>query len=112
MDIRKLLAITLIGVGLAASAQGEVVSQAYELTMEQFTAPTTANSGLAFKECEDCEVQRMRVTAATSYTVNGRQVRLDEFRQAVSQLRGSEQASVTVLRHLESNTVVAISVTN
>jgi hypothetical protein len=112
MDIRKLFAMTLIGVGLAASVHAEVVSQAYELTMDQFTAPTTANSGLAFKECEDCEILRTRVTAATSYMVNGKQLRLDDFRLAVSQLRGSEQASVTVLRHLESNTVVSISVTN
>ena len=112
MNIKKLLAITLISIGLAAGAQGEVVAQAYELTMDQFTAPTTAHSGIAFKECDDCKALRMRVTAATSYTVNGKQVRLEDFRLAVSQLHGSEQASVTVLRHLESNTVVSISVTN
>ncbi len=112
MDVRKLFAIALIGLGLAASVQAEVVSQAYELTMDQFTAPTTANSNIAFKECEDCQVLRMRVSAATSYTVNGKQVRLDDFRLAVAELRGNEQASVTVLHHLESNTVQSISVTN
>lgn len=112
MDIKKLLAFALIGVGLATGAQGEVVSQAYELTLSQFTAPTTTNSGIAFRECGDCEIQRTRVTAATSYSVNGKQVRLDDFRLAVSQFRDREATSVTVLRHLESNTVLAISVTN
>jgi len=112
MDSRKLFAIALIGIGFTASVHAEVISQAYELTMDQFTAPTTANSGIAFKECEDCEVLRMRVSAATSYTVNGKQVRLEDFRLAVAGLQGNEQASVTVLRHLESNTVQSISVSN
>jgi hypothetical protein len=112
MNIKKLLAITVACVGFAASAQGEVVSQAYELMLSQFTAPTTANSGIAFKECDDCEIQRMRVTAATSYSINGKSVRLDDFRLAVAQVRDRDEASVTVLRHLESNTVLAISVSN
>ncbi|MDH4125347.1 MAG: hypothetical protein OEW64_08930 [Gammaproteobacteria bacterium] len=112
MDIRKLFAIAVIGTSFAASAQAEVVSQAYELTMEQFTAPTTANASISFRECDDCEILRMRVSDATSYTVNSKQVRLEEFRLAVAQLRGSERASVTVLHHLESNTVQSISVSD
>jgi hypothetical protein len=112
MNFRKFFTIALLCIGFVAGAQGEVISQAYELTLKQFTVPTTNNSGIAFKECDECEVQRMRVTDNTSYSVNGKHVRLDEFRQAVAQLRGSDNASITVLQHLESNTVLAISVTN
>lgn len=112
MNIKKLFTITLLCIGFAAGAQGDVVSQAYELTLSQFMAPTTANSGIAFKECDDCENLRTRVTDATSYSVNGDPVSLEKFRQAISQIRDREETSVTVLRHLESNTVVSISVSN
>ena len=111
MNIRKLFTITLICVGFAAGAQGDVVSQGHELTLSQFTAPTTNNSNIAFKECDDCDQLRTRVTNATSYSIDGKRVRLDEFRSAVSQVRDRDSASVTVLRHLESNTVLSISVT-
>ena len=112
MNIKKLLTITLICIGFATAAMGEIVSQAYELNLEQFVAPTTSNSGISFRECDDCEYLRMRVTERTSYSVNGKNVRLEDFRRAVSQIRDRENAFVTVLRHLESNTVVSISVTN
>jgi hypothetical protein len=110
MNIKKLLTITLICVGFAAGAHGQVVSQAYELLLSEFNAPTTANSGISFKECEECDVLRMRVTDATSYSVNGKTVRLPDFRTAVSQVRKRDEAYVTVLHHLESGTVVSISV--
>ncbi|MGI9270293.1 MAG: hypothetical protein ACR2QT_00855 [Woeseiaceae bacterium] len=111
MNIKKLVTITLICVGFAASAQGDVVSQAHELTLSQFTAPTTNNASIAFKECDDCERLRTRVTNATSYSFDGKRVRLEKFRTAVSQVRDRDNTFVTVLRHLESNTVVSISVT-
>lgn len=111
MNFKKLLTITLICVGIAASAQGDVVSQAHELTLSQFTAPTTANSGIAFKECDDCDRLRTRVTNATNYAIDGKRVRLEKFRSAVSQVRDRDNTFVTVLRHLESNTVLSISVT-
>lgn len=112
MNLRIYFTIALLCIGFTAVAHGEVISQAYELTLAQFTAPATANAGIAFKECDECEVLRMRVTDATSYSINGNQVRLEKFRQALSQIRDREQASVTVLRHLESNTVVSIGVSN
>lgn len=112
MTMKKLLTITLICIGFAASAHGDVISNAHELTLSQFTAPATNNASIAFKECDDCERVRTRVTNATSYSFEGRKVRLDEFRAAVAQVRDRDESFVTVLRHLESNTVLAISVTN
>ena len=110
MNIKKYLTVTMVCVGLSAAAYGQVVSQAYEVMLSEFRAPTTANSGIAFKECDDCEQKRIRVTAATSYAINGKRVRLEDFRKAVNQARDRDEKSVTVLHHLESNTVESLDV--
>lgn len=112
MNIKKILTITLLCAGFATSAygQGQVVSQAYELYLSNFTAPTTANSGVSFRECDDCDNVRSRVTDATSYSVNGKRVRLEDFRKAVTQAHSPDETVVIVLHHLESDTVVSIDV--
>jgi hypothetical protein len=110
MNIKKLLTITLICVGFAASADDQVVSQAYEVTLSDFRAPTTTNSGIAFKACTDCEQQRVRVTASTSYSINGERVRLEDFRKAATTAHDRDEKTVIVLHHLESDTVVSLDV--
>lgn len=109
MSIKKLLSISLICIGFAAAAHGQIVSMAYEIALSEFQAPTTANSSVAFRECRDCERKRVRVTPTTRYAVNGEQVRLEDFRKAVQQA-DDDDTSVTVLHHLESNTVEALDV--
>jgi len=111
MNIRKLLSISLLCVAFAASAKGQaIVSQAYELGLDEFRAPVTTNGGIAFKECDECEQKRIRVTEATSYAINGKRVRLEDFRKAVSHANDREKTTVIVLHHLESDTVVSINV--
>ncbi len=110
MNIKKLLTITLICIGFAASASGQVVSQAYELSLSAFTAPTTTSSNTSFKECDECDLMRVRVTATTNYSVNGSSVLLEDFRLAVSGASDPDEVSVVVLHHLESDTVVSIDV--
>jgi len=112
MSMKQLLTVTLVLASFAAHGQGQVVSQAYELDLSNFRAPTTANSSAAFKQCDECDQQRVRVTESTSYSVNGKRVRLDDFRKAVSQSRDRDRDGKTVilLHHLESDTVVSIDV--
>jgi hypothetical protein len=52
----------------------------------------------------------VRVTSGTHYTVNGKTVRLQDFRKAVSQANDRDDKTVIVLHHLESDTVVSIAV--
>ncbi len=116
MTIRKTIAIALFSIGLTFSAQalatglGPVVSQAYEIALGDFRAPGTRNGTVSFKECDDCERKTVRVTAETRYTINGRTVRLEDFRKKVAQAGGRNNAAVTVLHHLESDTIVQINV--
>jgi len=110
MKIKTLITMTLLGFGLAMTAQSQVISQAYEVALSDFRAPATENGGVTFKQCETCNRQVIRVTSATRYTINGKAVNLDSFRKAVTQARSGGDKSVTVLHHLESDTIEMINV--
>ena len=116
MTIRKSIAITLLSIGLAFSTQavatslGPVISQAYEIALSNFRAPATTNGGVAFQVCDDCERMSVRVTAGTSYKVNGKAVKLEEFKKAIAYVSDRDEVVLTVLHHLESDTIEMIDV--
>jgi len=108
MTIKKSIAITLFSIGLAFSTQafatnlGPVISQAYEIVLE--------NGSVSFKKCDDCERVTVRVTAGTRYTINGKTVKLQDFRKAISRANNRGGVPMTVLHHLESDTIEMINV--
>lgn len=111
MKIKSLFAITLFCLSFAFAANGQViVSQAYELKLSNFQAPATLNADVSFQECATCERKKVRATSDTRYAVNNKTVRLEDFKKAVAQVIDRDSKSVTVLHHLESDTVVSISV--
>lgn len=110
MNIKTLLAVTLICLGLTAAAEDRIITLAYEITLSDFNAPVTANGGVTFKECADCEQIRTRVTPATRYAINNKTVRLEDFRKAVGQVRDRDDHLVIVLHHLESDTIKSLNV--
>jgi hypothetical protein len=110
MKIRTLIAVTLLLFGLSAAAQDRIVSQAYEVVLSDFRAPATENGGAGFKECRDCKHRIVRVTSGTRYSVNGQALSLKKFRQAIAQIDDHDDKSVTVLHHLESDTIISIKV--
>lgn len=110
MKIRTLLAVVLVGLGYALSASGDVITKAYEVALDEFRAPATANGSVSFKACSNCQMQLVRVTENTRYTINDEAVRLDDFRKAISHTRDRASKTVIVMHHLESDTVVLINV--
>jgi hypothetical protein len=109
-DFKKLFLLALICSAWPAVSVGEgrVVSQAYEILLNNFQAPVSASSTIVFKECDTCESKYARVSEATVYSINGKTVRLEDFRLAILQIDDRENAAVTILHHLESNTVESI----
>ena len=112
---RKMIAIAVCSMALTISAQavaglGPVVSQAYEVFLADFRPPGAAGGTVAFRECKDCEMRTIGVSSNTRYNVNGKSVRLAEFRKAIAAVRDREAVALTVLHHLESDTIVSISV--
>ena len=106
-----IIAGLLLGLSVVASAQdGRVISQAHELTLADFRAPATTNGGITFKACPTCEYITARVGPNTRYTLDGKDIRLVDLRNALRGIRDRESVYVTVLRHLETNTVKKIAV--
>ena len=117
MNIRKSIAITLFGIALgfsthAVAGLGQIVSQAYEVAISDFRTPGTAGGTAAFKACAECDTQTVRVSADARYVVNGKTVRFADFRKAVAAAGNSDNAMVVVLHHLESDTIISISVSH
>lgn len=117
MTIRKSIAITLFSIALgfsthAVAGLGPIVEQAYEVAISDFRAPGTAGGTAAFKACEGCDTQTVRVSADARFIVNGKTVRFEEFRKAFAAAGNSDEAMVVVLHHLESDTIVSISVSH
>ena len=110
MNIKLLVAVTLLCLGMSVAAAEEIVSLAYEVPLSEFRAPATTNGGASFKECSECERHLVRVTAATHYVINGKSFGLQAFREALMHATDRDEKSVTVLHHLESDTIESISV--
>jgi hypothetical protein len=110
MKIKTLITVTLLSLGLSMAVQGDVVSQAYEVALGDFREPATESGGASFRECDTCERKLVRVTATTRYTINGEAVRFVDFRRVVRESRSRSDAAVTVLHHLESDTIQSINV--
>ena len=109
MNMKSIAAIAMLGMALPAAAElGPVISQAYEVELQHFVAPATINGATSFRECASCEQRRIRVNANTAYLVDGERVRFADFRKAIAQAGTRDDVFVTVLHHLESDTVASI----
>jgi hypothetical protein len=106
--LRTLTLVLLCFAGAAMAVEGTVISRAYEIGLDQFQAPATPNSRAFFRPCQECDRQSARVTPDTRYSVNGKAVGLTDFRKAILLVQDRRNAMVTVLHHLESDTVVSI----
>ena len=111
MNIKTLLVAILLGLSLPLAAEFRTVSLAHEVSLSNFRVPISTNSGISFKNCDDCELRTSRATPQTQYIINGRARPLKEFREMVFQVKDRANNIVTVLQHLETNTIVSVSVT-
>ena len=95
---------------MGQAADFTTISEAYELALSDVTIPATPSSGIQFKRCSDCDVQTVRVTPNTRYSVNGEVLPLKDFRRRVFNISNRSTTFVSVLHHLESDVVLSVSV--
>ncbi len=110
MHSRKLLVLVLLGLSLAATADFRTITEAYEVYLSDLRLPGSENGTLTFKQCSDCEAQTVRVTGKTRYLINDRDIALAEFKEQLKDVRKQKNQNVSVLHHLESNTIKAVMV--
>lgn len=105
MKFKLIVTALALCLALPAAAQFKSRSEAYEVSLKGFRAPTHEAGGVLFKPCSRCEQKRVRVTSRTRYAVNGEPVRLEDFRQTIENAPDPDEVAITVLHHFESNTI-------
>ena len=110
MKTKLILAAALLSLMLPVEAQSATEQQAYEVALSQIRLPRNTNGTIAFKECNECEFKTKRVSAETSFLLNGRAVQLEKFRAAMKHVADRQNMPVTILYHLKENRVTLVSV--
>ena len=110
MRIRITITAVLVLLCTSVSAQFMTVELAHEVPLSEFVVPVTQNGTLNFKQCADCKTFSARLTPSTRYVINDAQVELQEFRKQITAIRNRGNKTVTVLQHLETNTVTLIEI--
>jgi hypothetical protein len=101
----------LLGFSVPAAAEMRTVELAYEVPLNLLRVPASNTGIVVFKECAECEEFRAPVTATTVFVLNGKPVLLKDFRKSLFKVRDRKAEIVTVRRHLKSNTVTVMKVT-
>ena len=106
------MTLTLIlAAPLPAAAEFETISAAYEISLSNFSVPATPSAGVLLKKCDDCDQFTVRVTPETEYIINDAAVTLEQFREAIFEILDRDVETIVVLHHLETDTVLSVSVT-
>ena len=110
MKIKFIFSLIVMTCAVPALADFVTVSKVYEINTNSLTIPSSQNSPIRFNECDGCELTVARLTPNTRYKVNGKKVLFDGFRDATLAAKQSEEAAVLLKHHLESGTVVSVSI--
>jgi hypothetical protein len=110
MKCKLIIAAALLSLALPAGAQFVTVQQAYEVPLNELRLPVSESGTIGFKECDKCTYMTESVSPMTRYVVNGHDVTLEKFRQAISRVADRNMETVTVLHHLENDEVTQVSI--
>ena len=111
MKIRRLMVLIALGMmSFPVIADFRTTMEVYEVELVHLTLPASENGVLSFSECGECEVLSIRATAATRYTINGRNVSLADFRKAIAGIADRNRQMIDVFHDLELNTLRAVEV--
>lgn len=91
-----------------ALADSVPATKTYEVSINSFRAPLTANGTVSLRECSDCDYHAIRVTGQTRYLINGTAIRLEDFRKRVVSIRLAGDTTVNVIRSEATGTVSSV----
>jgi hypothetical protein len=100
----------LLVTSTAAMAQNYAPTRTYEVLVQSVRLPSGPSGTITVKECDDCDYETYRVTERTVYSVDGKPMRLNDFRKVIESLGISGGHVVNVRRDLQSNTIVKVFV--
>jgi biopolymer transport protein ExbD len=108
--IKTLIISVVLVFSMTAYAQGVPPSKTFEVSIFSVRMPVSENGTISIRECDECDYHSLRVTPDTRYLLNGEAMKLDRFRQALTQMRQHGDTTVNVKRDDTTNTVVNVRV--
>lgn len=110
MDFCRVFLLTTVLAGTPALAEFTTVEEAIETSTAWLKVPTSQNSRLMFKTCEECEEVVARLTPATRYKVGENAATFSAFRsRVVHQGHGTEDYALVII-DVDTNTVTDVEV--
>ena len=117
MNIRAWKALIIFGLALSQTAYADfkivTLVNAVETSPSNIILPSSTNGMVSFRPCDDgCEkkYERVQLTEATSFVVDGKRVNFEDFRNAFAVIRGSEDSYALVSYDTKTKTVTSIDV--
>jgi len=115
INIRKLimamtLAMILI-VSMPAMAQTQIVIDAIETSPANIILPANTSGMMTFRPCaEECkkDYKRVQLSAGTTFSVNGKAVKFDEFRRSFAIIKRAATSYALVTYEVETNKLISI----
>ena len=109
MKMFRLMTLSaLLVCSMAAAADSAPPTKTYEAMIKSVRLPNAPYGTLAVRTCADCDFERFRVTASTTYRIDKKNMRLREFRATIERLGLSGEHNVNVRRDLRSNTIASV----
>jgi hypothetical protein len=110
MKFKVLIAAIILGLALPVAAEFRTIEEAYEVRLSDLRLPQNDGGTVAFKTCDECPFQTMRVSSNAQWILDGKSLPLAKFRRSLLSVTDRRNTAVTVLHHLESDRVTRVSV--
>lgn len=109
MNMMKTITLAcMLVVSSLAFANSLPATKTYEVSINSLRLPVSPNGTVALRECDDCDYHSIRVTPNTQYVINGKHLRLDEFRKRILDIKRRGDITVNVTRDEDTETVVTV----
>ncbi len=111
INIRKLIIAIALVVSMPAAAQLVTLIDAIETSPANIILPANTSGMMTFRPCaEECEKDYIRVqlSAGTTFSVNGKAVKYDEFRRNFAIIKRAAMSYALVTYEVETNRLISI----
>lgn len=110
-NFKLIIAVVLLAISASVTAQDNAPQVTiFEVLLKNFGMAESTSGAVGFKECDECEYVRLRVTQRTRYMIDGRYMRFAEFRDAIEHFEstGQDEVNLNVGRDDASGTLATI----
>ena len=111
INIRKLIIAIALVVSMPAAAQLVTLVNAIETSPANIILPASTSGMVTFRPCADeCDedYKRVKLSSRTTFSVNGKTVKFDEFRRNFATIKRAETSYALVSYDTDTNTVISI----